>query len=63
MKTYGTNLEDLGIIAAHAAEERAAWDLQHGRAELHQAKRPTSPATSWAACSSPRRTCSTTWSR
>jgi hypothetical protein len=36
IKTYGTNLEDLGIFASHAAEERAAWDAQHGRAELHQ---------------------------
>lgn len=29
IKTYGTDLEDLGIIAAHAAEERAAWDAEH----------------------------------
>ena len=36
IKTYGTNLQDLAIIADHAAGERAAWDLEHGRAELRQ---------------------------
>lgn len=30
VKTYGTSLEDLRIIAEHAAEERATWALAHG---------------------------------